>query len=203
MLGIGLNRKGLAAGAVSVMVLGAALAPGLALAQTPDAGTTTQEAGHRHGPRGLHGAALEEVADTLGVTADTLREAMRSVKEALKPAERPTEPPTEEEREAKRAEFHAALAAELGVTAAAVEAAFEAAQPTEEEIAAFKAERIAEAQERIADALAEGRITQEQADAALERIESGERPFGAGGRRGHGPGGFGGIFGTAPLGDAS
>src|SRR5690606_15744673 len=90
MLGIEVGRRSLVAGAVSVMVLGAALAPGLTFAQAPEAGgTASAEAGHRHGLRGLHGAALEEVAGTLGTTVDALREAMQSVKEALKPAERP------------------------------------------------------------------------------------------------------------------
>ncbi|MCC6222003.1 MAG: hypothetical protein IT201_00745 [Thermoleophilia bacterium] len=54
----------------------------------------------------------------------------------------------------------------------------------------------AEALERLDQALADGRITEEQADRIRERIESGELPFGPG----HGPGGRHGapvIQGTA------
>lgn len=55
----------------------------------------------------------------------------------------------------------------------------------------------------VADALAEGKLTQEQADAILERIESGEGiPFGLGMRGlGHGPGGHG-MRGFGPVGIA-
>lgn len=58
-------------------------------------------------------------------------------------------------------------------------------------------------QDAIADAVAEGKLTQEQADALLERIESGEEiPFGLGMHGlGHGPG-MHGMRGFGPMGIA-
>lgn len=101
---------------------------------------------------------------------------------------------TEEEREELRAEAEARqqeflddVAAELGVT-------------SEELVDAFQAVAI----QRVEQKLADGDITQEQADELIERIESAEGlgigRFGFGGRGGHhGPhgrmGGFGGGYG--------
>jgi hypothetical protein len=77
--------------------------------------------------------------------------------------------------EAKRDAFIANVAKRLGVTTAALEDA-------------LKGARI----DQVDEALKDGKITQEQADAAKERIESGEgRGFGFGPGPGHGHHGFG------------
>jgi hypothetical protein len=77
--------------------------------------------------------------------------------------------------DAKRDAFIANVAKRLGVTTAALEDA-------------LKGARI----DQVDEALNDGKITQEQADAAKERIESGEgRGFGFGPGPGHGHHGFG------------
>lgn len=200
-----LEKRSMLVGAAAAALVGGALVPAFALAQSSGDETPAPAQWASHGVR-LRGEALAEVASMLGVDEETLRAAVDSVREALRPAERPAVPPAEEEREAKRAEFQAALAAELGVTAEQVDAAFEAAKPTEEEIAAARAERLAEAAERLAEAVAEGRLTQEEADTILDRIESGEGPgrgFGPGGRGHHGPFGGGPHGGDGGTGSAS
>jgi len=69
---------------------------------------------------------------------------------------------------------------------------------------------VDQAEEHIADAVADGRMTQEEADEKLADLEDhitelvtsdipepGDRPMGGGGGRGgHGPGGFGGGEGA-------
>lgn len=220
MFGKQITRKHVIAGAASVAVIGAALVPTFALAQssTPDvpslaSGTAMGAAGvladgdglafHLGGAGigiGCGGAASEEIAAALGVTVDELEDAMHEARQATRPTERPTTPPTEEELEAQQQAFLAALASELGVTQEAVEVAIEAAQPTDEEIAAAKAERRVELEARLAERVADGDLTQEQADEILAAFDSGEgKAFGLGGRGGHGPrggfGGFGGFFG--------
>lgn len=95
-----------------------------------------------------------------------------------------------------------AMAQALGMTGEELRAALESGQTLEEIAAArgvdleavkaqLQAQRLAEAQARLAEAVANGEMTQEQADQILERLQNGERPFarpGRGGRRG--PGGF-------------
>ena len=188
-----INKRSFAAGAASVVVLGAALVPGFAAAQSSDANPTATPAVERgqhahHG--GLHlgrhfGFGIgEELATELGISLDELRAAVEVVAEEFRPAERPVERPTEEEREAKRAEFKAALADELGISSQTLDAAIET----------VKAAKQAEAIERVQQKVTDGVLTQAEADVIIERIENGERPFPHRGRFG-GPrgGGFGGT----------
>lgn len=156
-----INKTSFIAGAGSAVLLGAALLPGLAGAQTatetPSA--TAEATGEAEGP----GAASLEGIDC--------GPGLRGVF-GLHVGED--------------------LAAALGVTVEEIEAAKEQLQ----------AERQAAAIARVNQALADGTITQERADALIERIESGERPFGRHGDRGFGgfggPRGFGGFFGDSP-----
>ena len=88
-------------------------------------------------------------------------------------------------KEARRAERQAALAArlaeELGVPEDKVLAALKKAQA--EEQSARKTERLAAMKERLAQAVKDGKLTQDQADAVLEAAESGAVPFGGRGPR--------------------
>jgi len=104
-------------------------------------------------------------------------------------SESPTEEePTAEDREARIAEreqrFAAALADELGLDEDTVAAAVDTVRTQLMEERA--AERRAALEERLAEAVAAGELTQEQADALLAAEEAGVlgRRFGP---RGHGP----------------
>jgi len=190
-----INKTSFAVGAGSIVLLGAALLPGLAGAQTagdtPSPSTTAEAAieGERHlhlgGPGGRGGLhAGEDLAAILGVTIEDLRAAAETAKESLGEVERPT---TEEERDALKAQMQAAFASALGISVADLEAA----------TAQVKAEKQAEAIARVNEKVAEGILTQAQADAIIERIESGERPVRGDrpGPKGHGFGRFGGFGG--------
>jgi hypothetical protein len=117
----------------------------------------TEGPGHwlgRFGHRGLRGTA---VAEELGIDVETFRDAVRTVIEARRDAdeERPSDL-TPEERLAYRAEFIEDLAAELGIGASELEAAFDTV---------FEA--------KLDEAVADGRITQEEADELLEAYQNG------------------------------
>ncbi|RME63104.1 MAG: hypothetical protein D6790_05270 [Caldilineae bacterium] len=82
-----------------------------------------------------------------------------------------------------------AMAEALGMTAEELQAALEEGQ-TLEEIATeqgvdLQAVMLEQAQEKLAQAVADGKLTQEEADQILERIQNGERPGPFGPRRGH------------------
>jgi polyhydroxyalkanoate synthesis regulator phasin len=103
-----------------------------------------------------------------------------------------------------RGERNGALAEALGMTPEELHTALDNGQTIEEiaaekgvDLEAFKAaqqaEHLAQAQERLAQAVADGKLTQEEADAKLAEIQTaiqnGERPEfgGQGGPGGHGP----------------
>ncbi len=192
-----INRKALVAGAVSTVVVGGALLPAFAFAQTPEASPTAEATATAEGTadatdtqekdgsgfcispggRGFRIFGSDEVAAALGVTTDELHAALEAAREQVGPRERSSEVLTDEQREAEReahkAALYAAVAAELGVTAEEVQAAVESALPTDEEIEAHRAEAEARLRERLDEAVAEGRLTQEQADEILEHMGDG------------------------------
>ena len=186
-----INKTSFVAGVGSAVLLGAALVPGFVGAQATDTTPTTTaevavdgvECGPRLGGVGLR--ASDELATALGVTVEELEAAAESVRESFADLERPA---TEEERDALHAELQAAFAAALGISVEDIEAAK----------ATLEAEHQAEAIARVNEKVADGTLTQEEADAIIERIESGERPFREGRPGRGGPGGFGG-FGNAPT----
>lgn len=92
-------------------------------------------------------------------------------------------------REARQSEFAAALAEELGLDEETVATAIDTVR--DDLRAAHHAERLAELEERLAEAVEAGRITQEQADALIAAHEAGEFVGRGPGGRGHG--GFGGL----------
>lgn len=117
---------------------------------------------------------------------------------AQDPAEQTTEDTTEDTTEettreergaAERGEFAAALAEELGLDAATVDAALESVwtELAEER----EAEHRAALEDRLAEAVEAGDLTQEQADALLAAAEAGVLGGGRGGMGGPGMGGPG------------
>jgi hypothetical protein len=90
-------------------------------------------------------------------------------------------------KEQRQDELAEALAKELGIDKAKVEAALEKVQADRQ--AKNKAERTAALKTRLDAAVAEGKLTREQADAIVKAVESGVLPGGGlGGRHGGRPG---------------
>ncbi|MCA9851669.1 MAG: hypothetical protein KC461_13640 [Dehalococcoidia bacterium] len=193
-----INKASFVAGAGSAVLFGAALIPNFVGAQTADStatatATATDESGAADvvdcgpggvGLRGFGGPIGEDLATALGVSVEDLQAAAQSARDSLGDVERPT---TDEERDALKAQMQTALASALGISEADLQSAIDEVQ------AAKQAEAIARVQEKVTD----GTLTQDEADAIIERIESGEAPFGfgVGGPGGHGCRGFGGPRG--------
>jgi hypothetical protein len=106
----------------------------------------------------------------------------------------PSTPDLEQRRAQHRDELAEALATELGIDKAKVAAALDKVLGQMDEQA--KAQRLTHLKERLATAVAEGKLTQAQADAILKAAEEGVLP---GGHGGPGPlGGPGGHPGRGP-----
>jgi hypothetical protein len=162
-------------------------------APAPDtAPDSSSPKGCERGHRGEHRDQFDQaLADQLGISVDQLRSAREAAHEAvvaeLGEPERPQpRPSTQEERDALRQQFEQRkalfdqkLAEQLGIS-----------------VDDLKAARQAVVEADIAEKVASGEITQEQADRMLEALRNGDPPpFGLGG---HGPGGFGRGFGRGP-----
>ncbi|MEV5766482.1 hypothetical protein AB0L34_18195 [Micromonospora sp. NPDC052213] len=95
----------------------------------------------------------------------------------------------QQQRAERQAEFAEALAEELGVptdkVTAALEKVREARKPADRPERGDSADRQAALKERLAQAVEDGRLTQEQADAITAAAEAGVFPA-PGGRGGHG-----------------
>ncbi|NJP33001.1 transglutaminase-like family protein [Micromonospora thermarum] len=101
----------------------------------------------------------------------------------------------QQQRADRQAEFAEALAKELGVSTDKVTAALEKLREQRKDDRPERpdaADRQAALKERLDQAVEDGKLTREQADAIIAAAEAGVFP-GPGGRGGHGgPGGFGG-----------
>jgi len=100
----------------------------------------------------------------------------------------PNDPGRAERQAERRDRLAEALAQELGVDKAKVAAALD--KVDEQMRTEARAERQAALKERLDAAVADGKLTQEQADAILKAAEAGVLPGGPDGlgRDGHGPG---------------
>ena len=103
-----------------------------------------------------------------------------------------------ERHEERRAAYAAALAEELDLPVERVRAAID--KVDEQMRAEAKARHLAELKTRLDAAVADGKLTQEQADAIYAAAESGAMPFRGG--RGHGRGHHGGPRGDAQGSDS-
>ena len=112
--------------------------------------------------------------------------AVPAVALAQDPTPSPSASPSVADGEQKRAErrdqLAEALAAELGISKDKVAAALD--KVLDQMDAQARADRLTQLKERLATAVAEGKLTQAQADAILKAAEEGVLPGG-----GHGPGG--------------
>jgi hypothetical protein len=135
--------------------------------------------GRRHGAHGPDAAAL---AEKLGLSEAAVSNAISAVRDQLDPPARPEADATEDEREAARearqTAFAEALAAELDIDVANVTAALAELQ-TERETAKAAADEAT-----LEQAVADGDLTQAEADAVQKAIDAGIVVI-----RGGGPGG--------------
>jgi len=100
----------------------------------------------------------------------------------------PTKPDHEAKQAERRDKLAEALAKELGLDKEKVRAALDKVE--EQAQSEAKAQRIAQLKTRLDAAVADGKLTREQADAILKAAESGVLPGGPG-MGGRGPGGHG------------
>ncbi len=126
-------------------------------------GTPSDRPGGR-GHRGYDTAQVQELASNLGVTEAQLTEALRAIREENRSATKPEDRPTHGERDAALAK---ALADKLGLEEAKV------AQALVEIRTAQQAERAAALKERLDAAVADGTLTQAEADAVTKAVEQG------------------------------
>ena len=120
--------------------------------------------GGRHGPGFRDSEFVAELASKLGVSQERVTEALRAIREENRPTERPTTPPDRAERDAALAK---ALAEKLGIEEGKVSAALEEIRT------ARQAERAAALKERLDAAVADGTLTQAEADAVTKAVGRG------------------------------
>ena len=152
---------------------------------TPQAGQTQQggrgEAGEKH--RG--GMQAAELAEKLGLDEAKVSEALQTAHDALREARQADDSTTRPTQEERRAELAAELAKALGVDEAKVTEALTALESERD------AERAAALQDRLEQAVTDGKLTQAEADAVKKAVEAGVIGDGGpgGGGKGMGRGG--------------
>ncbi len=157
-LGAGAGVAGIAAADPTPTQNPTATASGSATPETDRPG-----GGGRHGGDFRDGAQLTELAGKLGVTEEQLSEALRAIREE----NRSTTPPADQTREQRDAALAKALAEKLDLDEAKVASALAEIR------AAKQAERSAALKERLDAAVADGELTQAEADAVTKAVEQG------------------------------
>lgn len=136
----------------------------------PSPGTDRGGPGGRRGGGYRDGAQVTELASLLGVSEDKVREAIEAIRE-----ERRANPPTTDQtREQRDAALAKSLAELLGIDEAKVTAALTELRE------ARQAERAAGLKTKLDAAVADGTLTQAEADAVTKAVEKGV--IGGGGR---------------------
>ncbi len=126
--------------------------------------------------RGAHESELaRQLASKLGVTEAKVSEALRAIREENKPTARP-DPGTRPDGAERATALAQALAEKLGIDEANVKAALDEIWTAEQ------AERAAALKDRLDAAVADGTLTQAEADAVQKAVEKGVINAG-GGRR--------------------
>jgi hypothetical protein len=140
--------------------------PSASASGTPSPGNGANGDG-RHGHGFRDGELAAELASKLGVSQDKVAEALRAFWEENRPTAKPddkTTPPDPAERDAALAK---ALASKLGVDEAKVTAALTEIRT------ARQAEHAAALKTRLDKAVADGTLTQAEADAVTKAVEKG------------------------------
>ena len=188
-----IQKVGLTLGTAALALGGVAGISSLAQAADPTAAptTTTQadqsqqggrgEAGEKH--RG--GMQAAELAEKLGLDEAKVSEALQTAHDALREAHQADDSTTRPTQEERRAELAAELAKALGADEAKVTEALTALENERD------AERAAALQDRLEQAVTDGKLTQAEADAVKKAVEAGVIGDGGpgGGGKGMGRGG--------------
>ena len=181
------SKKTAVAVAAGVMALGAGVGiagiasadptptPSPSASGTPTPGTGRADGGGRHGHGFRDSAFAAELASKLGVTEAKVTEALQAIRDE----NRATDPQDKEqldpaERDAALAK---ALAEKLGIDEAKVTTALAEIRT------ARQVERAAALKEKLDSAVADGTLTQAEADAVTKAIEKGVINPGGGGHR--------------------
>ncbi|MBB1501071.1 hypothetical protein H5397_06440 [Propioniciclava sp. MC1683] len=192
-----IQKIGLGLGATALVLGGAAGFAGIAQAADPTAdptpAATTPAAGQQQGwgraeMRGemRGGMQAAQLAEKLGLDEDKVADALQAAHDALREAHQADDTTTRPTLEERRAELAAELAKALGVNEATVTEALTALDAERD------ATRAAALQDRLDQAVTDGKLTQTEADAVKKAVEAGVigggGPGGPGGPGGHGKG---------------
>lgn len=189
---VSMAAAGAAAAAIGFGVSGAAQADPTTATPNPTSTSRTTQSSEAassssprpdHGPGGRPGGGpgrgidLSSLAATLGVTQDKLETALTAVRKETRPAAG-TKPDaaTRPDPSARADELATKLASKLGIDATTVKSAMAALRTTAE------AERTAAFDDRLAQAVTDGKLTQAEADAVKKAATAGV--IGMGGDRG-------------------
>jgi hypothetical protein len=163
----------LSLGAADVGIAGVASAdptptqsPSASASGTPAPGTGAAPDG-RHGHGFRDGKLASELASKLGVSQDKIAEALRAFWEENRPTAKPSDQTTPPDPAARDATLAKALAQQLGIDEAKVTTALNEIRT------ARQAERAAALKTRLDKAVADGTLTQAEADAVTKAVEKG------------------------------
>ena len=150
---------------------------------TPQAGQTQQGGRGEAGEKRRGGMQAAELAEKLGLDETKVSEALQTAHDALREAHQADDTTTRPTLEERRAELAAELAKALGVEEAKVTEALTALDAERD------ATRAAALQDRLDQAVTDGKLTQTEADAVKKAVEAGVIGGGGpGGPGGHGKG---------------
>jgi ABC-type amino acid transport substrate-binding protein len=163
----------LSLGAAGVGIAGVASAdptptpsPSASASGTPTPGTGAAPDG-RHGHGFRDGEFASELASKLGVSQDKVEAALQAFWEENRPTAKPSDQTTPPDPAARDAALAKALAAKLGVDEAKVTKALDEIRT------ARQAERAAALKTRLDKAVADGTLTQAEADAVTKAVQQG------------------------------
>ena len=140
--------------------------PSTTASGTPTSGTGGPGDG-RHGHGFRDGELASQLASKLGVSQDKVAEALRAFREENRPTAKPDDQTTPPDPAARDAALAKALAEKLGVDEAKVTTALQEIRT------ARQAERAAALKSRLDKAVADGTLTQAEADAVTKAVEKG------------------------------
>jgi hypothetical protein len=140
--------------------------PSASASGAPTPGTGVPPDG-RHGHGFRNGELASELASKLGVSQDKVTEALQAFREENRQTAKPSDQTTPPDPAARDAALAKALASKLGVDEAKVTAALQEIRT------ARQAERAAALKTRLDKAVADGTLTQAEADAVTKAVEKG------------------------------